>query len=209
MALIKKYKKGGFWSEDKIVVGKLALKYITTAFNNAEIPYFINCGTLLGCVREKRFIPIDIDIDFAICAENFNPRLLTELKKQPVSHIGIRKFPAINRSNIWHGLNDKDELPYKVGVRVSDPKTGGRVGCDIGIFYLGKDDLDGHRCHYRTSKTFPTQFMEKLTTTKFYGMEVSLPQHAEEYLELLYGENWRIPLEVQSPEKYYEWVERR
>lgn len=52
----------------------------------------------------------------------------------------------------------------------------------------------------RNSKTIhvmrvchPTMFFEKLSTVTFHGMTFKAPQNVEEYLERIYGTNWRIP----------------
>lgn len=204
MAVIRKYKRGGFWQKEKVNAGKLAIKHITESFDKLGVPYFLHCGTLLGCVREKRFISIDVDVDFAICAENYTPKLEMELRRYPPLFVqGVKKFCASERNKLFYGPEDEEFWPYKVGVKVQDPETKAVVGCDIGIFYLGKGEREGRRCHYRTSMTFPRENMEKLRVAEFYGMRVTIPENAEGHLELQYGKNWSIPLEVSAPGNYY------
>jgi phosphorylcholine metabolism protein LicD len=42
------------------------LKIVVNILNNNNIPYYLDCGTLLGCVRENGFIKNDTDIDVTI-----------------------------------------------------------------------------------------------------------------------------------------------
>ena len=39
----------------------------------------------------------------------------------------------------------------------------------------------------------PSHFFTDLSTLDFYGMKIKVPKKTEEYLELRYGKNWRIP----------------
>lgn len=39
----------------------------------------------------------------------------------------------------------------------------------------------------------PSHFFTNLSTLDFYGMKIKVPKKTEEYLELRYGKDWRIP----------------
>ena len=41
------------------------LKEIVYVLKDNDIPYYLDCGTLLGCIREKGFIEHDTDVDVA------------------------------------------------------------------------------------------------------------------------------------------------
>ena len=41
--------------------------------------------------------------------------------------------------------------------------------------------------------TIPKPYFENLNTVEFYGKEFRIPSHAEEYLALKYGGDWRMP----------------
>ena len=39
----------------------------------------------------------------------------------------------------------------------------------------------------------PSHFFKNLSTLDFYGMNFKVPKETEEYLEYVYGKDWRIP----------------
>ena len=61
-----------------------------------------------------------------------------------------------------------------------------------------RGDREGYRknifVHQR--KVTPQSLLENLETAKFYDIEVSVPKKAETYLVILYGKQWRTPLEI-------------
>jgi len=42
------------------------LETICTMLDDNQIPFYLDCGTLLGCIREKRLLLNDTDIDITI-----------------------------------------------------------------------------------------------------------------------------------------------
>jgi phosphoenolpyruvate phosphomutase len=52
---------------------KKLLFAVADALGEAGLPFCLGSGTLLGAIREERFIPIDLDIDLWACAEDFEP----------------------------------------------------------------------------------------------------------------------------------------
>lgn len=58
------------------------LKYIDSVCKNNNIEYYLNCGTALGAVRHKGFIPWDDDIDIMLPRESYN-RLLQCFNSNP------------------------------------------------------------------------------------------------------------------------------
>lgn len=61
---------------------KMAL-IIKDILEDANIPYFITYGTLLGAVRHKGFIPWDDDFDYYLFADNYDQALEAIRKKLP------------------------------------------------------------------------------------------------------------------------------
>lgn len=50
----------------------LLVKRVTEICHNHKIKYFIDGGTLLGCVREQNQIPYDYDVDFGMFQEDYD-----------------------------------------------------------------------------------------------------------------------------------------
>lgn len=49
------------------------------------------------------------------------------------------------------------------------------------------------RCMVVYKVVIPASYVDKLGELLFYGIKVNIPWKSEEYLECMYGENWRIP----------------
>jgi hypothetical protein len=58
-----------------------ALLEFRTVLEKIDFPYFIDTGTLLGAVRDKRFIPWDNDIDFGTVKTDDTHRKLAEASR--------------------------------------------------------------------------------------------------------------------------------
>ena len=52
---------------------------VKNIIENLSIDYWIEGGTLLGAVRDKRFIPWDNDIDLGILCKNYNNETISNL----------------------------------------------------------------------------------------------------------------------------------
>jgi phosphorylcholine metabolism protein LicD len=203
------YKVRGLWEPEKEWLGKKMIKEAVAAFNRAGVPYFLDCGTLLGCIRDGKFIGIDRDIDFGICAENYKPELDEEFKKIPNSYFGARSFPVSHLKHRWYGPEDKDHWITRLGLYMKHPeRTDIALGCDIYFYYLAKGKFEGRReqYHYKDGRCAPRHLLESLRTVKFYGMEVTVPEDAEAYLEVIYNRLWRMPLETLYPWRYFKDV---
>lgn len=68
--------------------------------NNQE--FFLSCGTLLGCIREKKFIEYDLDIDLGIFFDKFNPKIKDNILES-------KKFKLLN---IYGKLEESYELTF-------------------------------------------------------------------------------------------------
>jgi len=56
--------------DEKVAVE--ALRQVKRILDEHGIEYWLDCGTLLGAIREKRFIPWDGDIDLGVWQEEFD-----------------------------------------------------------------------------------------------------------------------------------------
>lgn len=52
--------------KDKLTIFNRLLKNTTDALNSFNIPYYLDCGTLLGCIRDGNFIKYDTDVDITV-----------------------------------------------------------------------------------------------------------------------------------------------
>lgn len=163
---------------------------MNSAFNEVGLRYFLFLGTLLGAIREKRFIPIDRDFDIGVFKEEF------DVKKDKLKSLLIKKGFIIR----WKFANAKDKKDNNPsGLFIHNPnimkgfKTK-KMHCDVCCFIK----LKKWRYYPRAGRSqkmlvYLDEIIGNLKEIEFYGKKVKVPTHAEKFLELTYGKDWRIP----------------
>lgn len=141
--------------------------------------YIISSGTLLGAVREKRFIKIDRDVDFSMLHEDFLP-----IVKDAATQL-IKK--GIKTEIIDH----RHMRPWNSGAYSLKICGYGERG-DIGGFkkIQGKRAIPSHIGDFWIVRS--ARFMEELGEIEFYGRIFKTPKDVDGYLTETYGD-WRIP----------------
>jgi phosphorylcholine metabolism protein LicD len=151
-------------NQDRIAAG---LQEIVGILESTGIPYILEGGTLLGAVREKRFLPWDDDVGIAVAAEDIFP--LRDILKTKLA-----------ASDFEIGKCDETFQNCKINVRKYDARY------EILGWYL-KGRMR-RRDHYR----MPRRFLEKTDTLSFFGHDYRCPSPPEAYLRHFYG-NWKVP----------------
>jgi phosphorylcholine metabolism protein LicD len=54
------------YKNNKVHLMNYLLQKVVKILNDNKIPYYLDCGTLLGCIREKKLMEKDTDIDVTI-----------------------------------------------------------------------------------------------------------------------------------------------
>lgn len=182
---------------------KRHLLEIKQVFDSLNIKFWLWRGTLLGAIRNKGFIPWDPDIDLAVLAENWNPRLR---KKLEAKGFLCTKGMYPNRK-MW-------------GFHL----TKYRVQTDLFLqHYYPPDDVYIQLSHENGSMDrFLTaaKLFRKDRFAEFLGQQFRIPDLAEEHLGWIYGKTWRTPLHMKrgphprfwkknwkriSLNKYFKW----
>ena len=169
---------------------EIALKIlhdVTTEFEAASIPYWLEGGTLLGIIRENRLLPWDNDMDISMyIADRW------KLLKVTIKLI----FKGYRISTRFY---NKDMGPFKkrelrmIKVRNYEKfMKKGEVMLDI--FLKKKVDND----YYWTVgikspvlKSAPAKFYDELITIEFDKKDYLIPLDYEGYLTYRYG-NWKV-----------------
>jgi len=156
--------------------------------NNQE--FFLSCGTLLGCIRERDFIYHDEDIDVSIFYDKFNPTI-----KEKIVNSNIFKL-----EHELGNLNDSYELSFRHnnGVRI-----------DIFICYKIRENYFYMPSFYGKCDEKKEKFCKwgfhiyGLIKHKFLGKEYLIPINYIQYLEENYGHDWLVPKKIS----YFEGLE--
>jgi len=159
---------------------KMLLKTIDI-LNEKGFKYWLEAGTLLGILRDGDLIPWDYDADIGIPADTADDIMKLRLDFLPNYLIKRRKI----NSN-W--------LPGDMRViKVKTPWEKIRqINFHIDLFcvYPVKDKyrwVDSNALKHVDKKYYDT-----LSTIQWEGRTINIPNYAEEYLSLRYG-NWQVP----------------
>ncbi|WP_303804525.1 hypothetical protein [Ruminococcus flavefaciens] len=147
--------------------------------------FFVDCGTLLGFIREGKPIKWDYDIDFGIVIDskyNWN-----NLEEAMIKHGYTLHHQFRFEGNIT-------EQTYKKGITMID--------------FFNHFHEDNNTCFYAyyRKENYNYSSDNEMNVLKLKGVKISgtkkikveggfvhVPNEAEKYLENIYGVNWRIP----------------
>ena len=145
--------------------------FLAKLFNENDIDYWADFGTLLGIVRDNDIIAWDNDFDFSIIREEA-PKIYGVLDK-------ILSYKGVGCANC-HWDNAIKILFYKRA-----------WFCDI--YPWEKDgDLYRHPQSCFGLPTFPASEIEDFTYLDFHGVKVRVPIYYEDRLIRLY-DDWKTP----------------
>ena len=160
---------------------KKCLESMKKILDDENQEFFLCCGTLLGCVRNKKFIEYDKDIDIGIFSNKFNSNL-----KNIILRSG--KFKLKHELG---NINNSYELSF------IHKKT--KVSIDIFLHYPLERNFYYCASFFGLCNKKPYGFcrwkypINKLEKCRFYNKIYLIPSNKEEYLYYAYGKNWRIP----------------
>lgn len=148
---------------------------ILTKYNQI---YFLASGTLLGAIRENKFIEHDTDIDLGIFVQDYDPNIETEI---------LKTF------KLKHRLGN-----IQTGYEISFIHPDTNINIDIFLYYPEGDYLwcpsffnicdraKNKICRWKNS-------VFGLKTIQFLSRNFNIPDDPERYLEESYGKEWRVP----------------
>lgn len=176
------------------------LKRFDEALTKGGFEYTLAFGTMLGAVREKGFIKHDHDIDTAMWASDWSPRL-----RQCLADAGFK---------IWRSfLVDDGECGRE------ETYVYKNVSIDVFYFYPAINtypyccDFVGRTPENRITiedgalpRRLELPMARGRKLTKFEDTELYIPVNSEEILAFRYGESWRIPNPKWNMRSYDEHI---
>ena len=179
------------------LVGKnldIALKMlhdVTSEIEKANIPYWLEGGTLLGIIRENRILPWDNDMDIS----------MDSIHKNKLLWVSMKLFFKGYRISIKHFK--KNFGPFKKGefrmikIRNFEPNfKKGEVMLDVFV----KRKIDEQLfwavgVKSPVLKSSPTKFTNQLDWYGFNKKKYMVPHDYKGYLTYRYGD-WKIPVKT-------------
>jgi len=151
--------------EDQAAIAA-GLNEIARMLEGLSIPYILEGGTLLGMIRENRFLPWDDDVGIAVAVEDMYDR--REILKESLSAAGFE----IGECDETYGNCKINAVKYKARYEI------------LGWFLKGRwRRRDNHRMSAR--------FLSERKQAEFMGYQFHIPERPERYLRHFYG-NWKV-----------------
>jgi len=172
---------------------RLTLMEIDDFFKSFGIPMWLEYGTLLGAIREKRFIVYDFDIDIGIYARDAI-KIVNNYKDFQ------KKFMDI-QGHTSHWVIGPDNILSKIVLAKRNIKI------DVDIWWP-KKKTRFRFIHWNQEKgtyqitEIDRKFHDTFETAMLCDREYRVPAFTEEYLEVMYGKDWRQPVVGKSGDWY-------
>jgi hypothetical protein len=157
-----------------------SMNEIIDILENESIKPFPAFGSLLGLVRDGKFMDYDKDADLGIFVENYD-----EIHRIVSKICEVLKFTAPTMIN-----QSKERHTWNVGIFDTERVT----AIDLFFFYRQADHIEAGT--YSPCAVLKWEFEPfELVRSSLVGKEYWLPNNVEKHLTELYG-NWREPVEV-------------
>ena len=168
---------GRFSDEQKAAIVRKMYAFSCLLRENLNIQSFITSGTLLGLIRENRFLPHDDDFDMAyISAFMDRMEILKERR---------RIFECVNASEEFLM---KERTGGRAAVFVTSPEV--NFNFDLFVGYRHKEFFNEFPLKPEAMKFHDISPVQVMT---FYGEDIFVPKSPEALLEVNYGKGWKQP----------------
>lgn len=144
-----------------------------------EIPFWLESGTLLGIVRDRKIIPEHKYIDIGIPGKYFDKFMI--LKKQFAPFYRIK--PVIDLSKKKWIPND-----FPKAVIMKKWKRSKNAGLKIKVTFKYKKENKYIWVDKRSCKWVSSHFFENLDKINIKGRDYPIPTNVENYLQARYGD---------------------
>jgi hypothetical protein len=167
-----------------------AMHTVLDALDTAGVEGFLAYGTLLGAVRDQNFIGHDSDADLGYVSQF----------SEPVQVIAESFTLQRRLQDMGFSVHRYSGIAFKIILREAD---GAKRGLDV----FGGFMRDGHLFLMgEVGHPFERAWVYPRRTATMAGEEFPVPAHPERFLEVMYGEGWRVPdpaFKFQTPRFAY------
>ena len=162
-----------------LAVAERNLKEAKQILNDMGIVFLLGSGICLGATRDGAFIPWDDDVDL-------------------VSVIGINNSTEDSADIVAKAFRKKGYFVGGLDGNYSKTRMTVKENVRLSIEFLRITD---DQIHAYPGIWFPSNMFTDPKEIDFLGEKFLVPNPPEQYLELKYGENWKIPRKAGEYEK--------
>lgn len=181
--LIKKYEQKKFRK-----YGPIFLKKLGEDFQKNNIIYWLEYGTLLGAIREKKIIDHDYDIDIAVPD---NEKNLLKIEKIFKNNNFIKSHEILLDGQVTQKTYKKNNISIDVYIFILEKNNSFRTysyGPLENKTYKETIEILGGLIAYE----YKFNYFE-IIDYELYNQKFKVPQNYIEHLKEYYGENFMIP----------------
>ncbi len=159
------------------------LKYVTYQFKKNNIIYWVDFSGLLALMRKQDLAEMS-DVDISVYHKDLK-KILKILKKNSTyfkfySKPIFNKYKVLNyRFHITGNINNKKIEPPGIGLHVNK----------INRKFLEKNTM---------IKKTPYNLLKSTKKHSYKGLDLTIPEKSEKYLNIIYGKNWKKKTEFYS-----------
>ncbi|MEG0774554.1 LicD family protein [Clostridium sp.] len=134
-----------------------------------NIKYWLDSGTLLGCIRHDGFIPWDDDLDICMPREDYD-KFIAIAKSELSKDLFLQSFESDKHSqNTWVKVRDRNSI------LVSNKYEKGHTGVFIDIFPMDFYEVGGKKERYKKliNNLFVSYWLKKAPFTKPFSKNLA------------------------------------
>lgn len=181
---------------------------LCNAFTEIGYHIFLDAGTLLGAVRENKFIEYDHDIDLFYLSKEHNIKdVLKEFYNKIKPKLLKRGFGVRKIANTFNGktremlgqfyIEGSKEIFYTNPL----PNT----WLDLWVGWFDNEGNFNKVIAFKKDEDFSIADFLPAKTIKLEDYYFPVPANSEKYLEKRYGKDWRVPKNIGNNwNNYYE-----
>ena len=165
--------------------GLHVISEIEDLLNQSNASFFVDCGTLLGIIRDGRLLAWDDDIDFGIF---INSSFSWEKLEKCLMNIGMVKIHQFKYRN---EITEQTYMYNGISIDFFNHVQEGNK-----TFFYSYRKIKGKKyiseCEFSVDK-FVTARITGVRSLNLNNININIPENAEEYLACLYGKDWKVP----------------